>query len=69
MSGFKRRRVNLNRAGLEELKRIDGLDDALAEYILEARRRRGRFRSVEELDEVWRQAGTEPQWVRSQVEV
>lgn len=44
--------VDLNRADAAELQRLSGIGPALAGRILEARRRRGRFGSVDELLEV-----------------
>jgi competence protein ComEA len=44
--------VNVNRASAEELERLPGVGPVLAERILELRRQRGRFSSVEELLEV-----------------
>lgn len=44
--------VNVNRASAEELERLPGIGPVLAERILEFRRQRGRFSSVEELLEV-----------------
>lgn len=44
--------VDLNRAGAAELQTLRGIGPALAERILELRRAKGRFRSVDELLEV-----------------
>ncbi len=45
-------RVNLSTAGAEELERIEGIDSARAQHILEHRSRHGPFRSWEEFDAV-----------------
>ncbi len=45
-------RVNLNTAGPDDLMRIEGIDDDRARLIVEHRRKRGPFRSWEELEEM-----------------
>lgn len=45
-------RMDLNRAGIEELERLPGIGNVLARRIVEWRSTRGRFRSVEELARV-----------------
>lgn len=45
-------RIDLNRALPKELEQITGIGPALARRIIDARTRRGRFRSVEELLDV-----------------
>lgn len=44
--------VDVNRAGADELESLPGIGPALAGRIVEARRERGRFRTVDELIEV-----------------
>jgi len=44
--------VNINTAGLAELQRLPGVGPVTAQRIIDYRTERGRFQSVEELDEV-----------------
>ena len=44
--------MNINKAGVEELKTIRGIGEVLAQRIIDYRNENGRFESVEELDEV-----------------
>lgn len=44
--------ININNAGLEELKTLPGIGDVLARRIIEFRDKKGRFSSVDELTAV-----------------
>lgn len=45
-------KINLNTADRAELERVDGVGPKRAEAILKLRAERGRFKSIEELDDL-----------------
>jgi len=51
-AGSGGKRVNLNTASAEELDGLDGIGPVLAKRIIDWRRRKGRFTSLAQLDEV-----------------
>lgn len=44
--------ININRAGVEELKTLDGIGDALAQRIIDYRTEKGNFSSIEDIRNV-----------------
>ncbi len=51
-TGVSTSRLDINRATLEEFEQLPGIGQTLAQRILEARRRRGSFQSIEDLRNV-----------------
>ncbi len=51
-SSSKEKKVNLNKAGLEELKQVKGLGGKRAQDIIDHREANGKFKSVDELKQV-----------------
>ncbi len=51
-SSSKEKKVNLNKAGLEELKQVKGLGGKRAQDIIDHREANGKFKSVDELKKV-----------------
>lgn len=48
----KTKKVNINTAGLEELKTLNGIGDSLGNRILEYRKENGKFKKIEDLKDV-----------------
>lgn len=46
------RRINLNKAGIEELKELPGIGDVLAQRIINYRKEHGEFTCLDELSDV-----------------
>ena len=51
-NGNKNGKININTANIEELKKINGIGEGLASRILEYRKDRGRFNTIEDLKNV-----------------
>lgn len=45
-------RININKAELEDLERMPGVDGTRAKYILKYRKEHGEFKSWEDLDNI-----------------
>jgi competence protein ComEA len=62
-------KINLNQATQDEIMKVPGIGPKEAERIVQYRQEHGGFRSVDELDNVWRVSGSEFEKARDYFEV